>query len=283
MVLDVNMNVLLNLQVNVHIHMKSLLGDHFAPAFVALMIAYGALVAWSLFVALKVTIVYLAITSAIGFFAGLGVKIGTYDDGQPGAPGAAKVAGAALRNIVTGESPKIKVKEVQGNLVCSDKGSGAKADLKCYAYVEPGWLMLGHGLNTSTMKVVKHEAAVVTRATGWQEVWNDKGSGNSKDYSIWIPTHKEDSSYFPLGVFCSFGIKGHVAPDINNVGMVHKDYIELTNLGKQIWSDKGTSAKQDVMLSAVQGLSVGWPSLSKSGAKVSAWSLKPDSWTIQKA
>jgi len=276
MVLDMNMKILVDLQVNVHIHMKSLLGDYFAPAFAAIVIAYGALVAWSGYAALKVTIVYTLITSAIGFTLGLGTQIARLDDGQPGGPSAAEVAGATMR-AMTGDPPKIKVKQVEGTMVCSDMGSGANDNLTCYGYVEPGWLMLGHGLNTSTIKVVKHDAPAVTRATGWEEVWNDAGSRKGKDYSIWRPVHKDKGTYFPLGVFCSFGIKGHVAPDINNVGMVHRDYIEVTNLGKEIWKDKGTGAKEDVTLKAVPGLTTGWPSVSRLGPKNAAHTLKPDS------
>lgn len=270
---------------NVHLHMRSLLGDHFAPAFAAIVIAFGGLVAWSLLAALKVAMFYTLITTAVALALGLGVQIAKLDDG-PGGPSASMVAGAAMRGMVTGETPKIEVKQVEGFMVGSDKGSGAKANLKYYGYVEPGWLMLGHGLNSSTMKVLKHDALAVTRATGWMQVWNDnpiiKGFGNSKDYSVWIPTHKDDSTYFPMGVFCSFGIKGHVAPDISNVGMVHRDYIEVTSLGKQIWSDAGSSAKDDLVLTAVPDLSTGWPSLSKLGVKVSAYTLKPGSWVMQK-
>lgn len=59
--------------------------------------------------------------------------------------------------------------------------------------------------------VVVRKGPNVKKATGWERIWNDKGSGNRKDYDIYLPTC-DDCDFRALGVVCVFRNEGHGEP-----------------------------------------------------------------------
>lgn len=141
----------------------------------------------------------------------------------------------------------------------SDKGSGASLDLNYYSYHEPGWLMLGHS-NKSSEVVVVQEGPSAKRATKWKRIWWDKGSNNSYDYDIYLPSC-DDDSFRALGVVCVFRNKGHTLPHRVPVACVHRDCCQPTDLGSIAWSDRGSGASHDVTLNHVPGIGTMWPSI----------------------
>jgi len=99
----------------------------------------------------------------------------------------------------------------------------------------------------------------VKKQTGWKAVWTDAGSGNPKDYAIWVPTC-DDGDYLALGVFCVFGTAGYKQPPAGYpVALVHKDLCEPVALDYKLWCDGGSGATQDVTLGNVPWVNTLWP------------------------
>lgn len=168
----------------------------------------------------------------------------------------------AFKKVNLREEGTLECKMVQGRYQFCDGGSGAKYDLQCYEHIEDGWFMLGHGchVNGGRMVVVK-EGPMVRKATSWKCIWNDAGSGNDRDYDIWIP-QCGNSNFIPLGVVCVFGTRGHSFPrDDIPVALVHKNMCEPSFYGEFAWSDAKSKSNHDVTLNMVPQMGVMWPSV----------------------
>lgn len=180
---------------------------------------------------------------------------------------------------------KVQTKMVQARSKAgNDSGSGASKDLHYFEYNESGWLMLGHAPGPGSavhhqgnMLVVKEDGRMVKRANGWVQVWNDKGSGNRKDYCIWRPILKGNDNYVGIGCFCTFGSSNE--PRVN-AAVLHLEACERTSLGGQVWSDAGTGASNDVVLNFVPRTYTMWPS--KATLK-GAMAGQPVPYTIKQA
>jgi len=155
----------------------------------------------------------------------------------------------------------------------SDAGSGAKQDLRYWAYNSGDWLMLGHSCEGNTMTVVK-PGPWVKKATGWKRIWKDAKSRNSKDYDIFVPTCG-DEDFLALGCVCAFGTKDHAEPLANSpFACVHKSMCEPVHLQRALWNDGGTGAKWDVTLNEVPGIGTMWPSKATFGHPGQAHRIK---------
>ena len=117
--------------------------------------------------------------------------------------------------------------------------------------------MLGHGSCGAKMTIVKKIDNVVKANDGWKKVWDDAGSGNTKNYAIWVGT-STDSDYVPMGVLCRFGVSNHDAPP-RQVAMINKKYCEPTSAKAEQWSDSKTGAHKSVTLALLKDENRLWP------------------------
>jgi hypothetical protein len=120
--------------------------------------------------------------------------------------------------------------------------------------VESGWYYLGPGANNGQLGgtngiVVKptESTKVISPIVDWENVWDDGGSGNKTDFSLWrgVPAFEDRQDFVGLG---SFFVRRNTKPTAEEAaGMVavHKDLLVHANLGTKIWDDDGTGAKRD--------------------------------------
>ena len=79
----------------------------------------------------------------------------------------------------------------------------------------------------------------------WKQVWDNKGSGNSSDYSLWRGIPKDEVNYVVVG---GFFVRSHSKPTSGDaVGMraIHRDLILTVKPGEEVWNDAGSKAKED--------------------------------------
>ena len=118
---------------------------------------------------------------------------------------------------------------------------------------ETGFYSLGDIANTTDnfdLKVkpllVKDEQAGVAAPLGYNWVWNSRGThdGENNKISIWRPIA-------PTGFVCLGDIitLGHsIAPSVDLMRCVHKNYIEKSTSIANIWKDYGSGASLDLSL-----------------------------------
>lgn len=71
-------------------------------------------------------------------------------------------------------------------------------------------------------------------------IWNDKGSGASKDVSVWRPI--PPSGYVAMG---SVSNNSYNKPGLTAVVCIRSDLVSLKSCGSLIWNDKGSGAQRD--------------------------------------
>jgi hypothetical protein len=149
------------------------------------------------------------------------------------------------------------------NWLYSDKGSGAHMDVTIYrpSPSDHSYFILGDYAqgnyssptgNSLIVKAINDDplSPLLKNPVGFNEVWNDHGSGGDYDGSIWYPVPPD--GYRSLGYVCQ---SGYNAPSIANYACVRKDYTTETTVGSLIWKDQGSGAKMDVALYQVNGVS----------------------------
>jgi hypothetical protein len=143
------------------------------------------------------------------------------------------------------------------NLAWSDAGSGADEDGSFYHPVAPeGFHVLGSiGIRkaASAFDPNGRVAALCVKAahpdsakpalmppTGYQWIWDDKGSGADRDGSCWRPI--APPGYAALGdVF----VEGYAAPSLSYVMCVATELVGEGQVGERVWSDGGSGASTD--------------------------------------
>jgi len=85
--------------------------------------------------------------------------------------------------------------------------------------------------------------------SGYQQVWNDHGSGGHNDGSIWYPTAPD--GYRTIGYVCQ---PGYDQPSIANYVCLRKDLTAEAQAGALIWNDVHSGAKMDVSLYQIVGV-----------------------------
>lgn len=163
--------------------------------------------------------------------------------------------------ILSTGTPWLEVQYVRsGSLVKQgdDTGSGAKRDLTVYKpSIDSGWYWVGqyaqgdHNPPTGQTIIVKPlNPDAVKPPIRFEQVWNDKGSVNSKDYSCWKPI--PPTGYVALGHIMRLRTADYNPPsgeEISGLVCIHKDLVSSAALaGYSIWDDKGTWASQDCTL-----------------------------------
>lgn len=159
----------------------------------------------------------------------------------------------------------VEARYVQGYKFSSDRGSGARKDLDLYKpTTSTTWKYGGPSGNTNKVLVMKETSThygALREPIEWQPVWNDRGSGKSKDYSCWLPVGPP--GYVALGVFCRFGKSNQDPPskdEAKDVVVVHNSLVEPCGFVKgEIWKDSGTGARYDLTLGKLPHEAM-WPS-----------------------
>ena len=152
----------------------------------------------------------------------------------------------------------IQCQTVDGYQYASDKGSGAKSNLALYAPATSDvYKYVGVNGNDNRIVIIKELSANYgalheVQPDEWHLVWNDRGSGNSHDYSCWMPI--APPNYVALGVFCRFGVYSQNPPDKNETKgfvVMHEsfvDKIDATVTLDNVWSDAGSGADHSLSL-----------------------------------
>lgn len=143
-----------------------------------------------------------------------------------------------------------------------DTGSKASRDLTVYKpSVDSGWYWVGqyaqgdHNKPTGQTIIVKPlKPDAVKPPTRFEQIWTDKGSGNSKDYSCWKPI--PPVGYVALGHIMRLQKDNYDAPSGNEISglvCVKSDLVSRAALATySLWDDKGTTASKDCSLWAIK-------------------------------
>ena len=132
-----------------------------------------------------------------------------------------------------------------------DKGSGGKIDGSFFLpRVPEGYAMIGgyaqgnyHPPSDCVLAVKpanEESISLLQVPDNWQRIWKDKGSGASKDGSVWHASPRS-GDYVCLG---SVAQPGYKQPTLNNYVCVHRCLVEDAPFGALVWSTKGTGSKQ---------------------------------------
>ncbi|PTU68936.1 DUF946 domain-containing protein [Chromobacterium haemolyticum] len=141
----------------------------------------------------------------------------------------------------------------------TDKGSGADKDVSIWRANPPSpsqFLIGDHAQNnynkpTEAIQVVQVEkddpsSPLLAPPLDYTLIWTDQGSGADMDGSIWMPSAPD--GYVAIGAVCQ---TGYNKPNVGNYRCVRRDLVIATAAGDLIWNDKGSGAKSDVSLYAI--------------------------------
>ena len=142
------------------------------------------------------------------------------------------------------------------NFVYNDTGSGSDGDVTIYrpAPTDVNYFIVGdyaqgnYGAPAGSSIIVSAvnddpDHPLLAVPSGYQQIWNDKGSGGDYDGSVWRPIAPD--GYLVLGCV---GNQGYDQPVIPNYRCIRKDMVTDAAVGAWIWSDKGSGADNDVSL-----------------------------------
>lgn len=131
--------------------------------------------------------------------------------------------------------------------IWTDAGSGASASAAFWRPTPgPGWYRVGHHLNnggfptTATMVVKETEPNAVSHPTDYTQIWNDAGSGASRDGAVWRPVCR--TGYSALG---DVATADHGKPPLEEVVCVRSSSLVEALEGSPIWNDSGSGANRD--------------------------------------
>lgn len=115
--------------------------------------------------------------------------------------------------------------------------------------VSDGWFYLGPAVTNSSAKpgagvIVKElEQGILVDVKDWEQVWNDNGSSNNEDYSLWrgVPP---DPKYVVVGgsFVCSFT---KPSAEVQSAKAVLREVLATATHGEEIWTDDGSGAERD--------------------------------------
>ena len=159
----------------------------------------------------------------------------------------------------------ISCETVEGWKFTSSSGSGASKQIDLYKPdVSETDIYVGLNGDSNKILIVKQLSenyGAVCKPTTWHLVWRDGGSGNSKDYSCWIPGGPPD--FVALGIYCRFQVGSYSAPseeEAKGIVMVHKSLVRTTDLEtSDVWNDSGSGATYDLTLGRLPHHAL-WPS-----------------------
>jgi len=122
-----------------------------------------------------------------------------------------------------------------------DKGSGADFDGAFYRpVVPPGFHALAHygqgDFGTPrgfTFAAHELKPGALAAPSGYQQIWNDRGSGADLDGSMWQPVCP--AGYASLGVVAQ---AGYDTPALDDISCVREDLLLPGKVGNQIYNDR---------------------------------------------
>ena len=173
---------------------------------------------------------------------------------------------------------------IEGYKYASDARSGARKDLSLYKPPpDSTWKYGGVSGNNNkilVMKEVSKQYGALREPVGWQPIWDDRGSGNSKNYSCWLPI--APTGFVALGVFCRFGVPNQDPPtkdEVEGLVVVHSSLVKPCEFDKtDVWKDAGTWARNSLTLGQLPHVAV-WPSRttdSRAGILPTKYTLKSE-------
>lgn len=135
-----------------------------------------------------------------------------------------------------------------------DRGSGGSLDGAYWAPNLPsGYYSLGSmGTNTysnpgqvipgNTFYAVRSDTdpSALDYPLGFEQIWNDRGSGANEDGSMWRIVCRE--GYVGLGTVAQ---RGYNPPRADSVRCVKKEYTVPGKIGQLVWDDRRTGSKRD--------------------------------------
>ena len=144
----------------------------------------------------------------------------------------------------------------------NDQGTGSHMDVTIYRPnpTDQSYAIIGdyaqgnYSGPTGTSLIVKAinddpSNPLLQSPTGYNQVWNDHGSGGHNDGSIWFPVAPD--GYRTIGYVCQ---AGYDAPFIPNYVCIRKDLTVEAQAGALIWNDQGSGAHMDVELFQITGV-----------------------------
>jgi hypothetical protein len=158
----------------------------------------------------------------------------------------------------------------------------------CLEIVDEGWFYLGPAATSSSrhsgkgvvvQEIVPH---TLVDLAGWEQVWNDIGSGNSTAFALWRGI-APGPDYVSL---CSFLTRSHIPPSpeqTKGIKAIHKKALDTAFGDPEIWTDKGTGARLDGAVWEVSGQ--GSLTLIETGAfvAVGAHNTRPEVFVLDAA
>lgn len=130
-----------------------------------------------------------------------------------------------------------------------DKGSGAIYDGAFYRpVVPPGYRILAHygqgdfGIPRGfTFAARELKPGALAAPSGYQHIWNDRGSGADLDGSMWQPVCP--AGYASLGVVAQ---AGYGTPALDDISCVREDLLLPGKVGNQIYNDRKSGGDLDI-------------------------------------
>lgn len=162
-------------------------------------------------------------------------------------------------NVPNGLDTLLKIKMSNKiKLYGTDAGSHSKRDLAVYVPdvgKDEYWIgqygIENLNLINVMLPIITFSApGLVLPPRGWEQIWNDHGSGNRNNYSCWKPIPY--SGYRACGHFMRLNTSDTSPPnesEVQNFVCVHESLCdEVIIQNYTIWDDAGTHAYQDLTL-----------------------------------
>lgn len=116
--------------------------------------------------------------------------------------------------------------------------------------MEQDWFYLGPSATNRANQigfglVVKEIVpGILADISEWELVWSNAGARKANNYSVWrgVPPSPD---YVVLGDFFTQGAEQPTPRECKGMKAIRKDVCALATFGMQIWTDKGSGAKQD--------------------------------------
>lgn len=155
--------------------------------------------------------------------------------------------------------PKLQLKTVRPYYrLWDDRGSGARYDGSFWCprsrQLRYGWKSLGdtscrqsnrrsYPCTRSLLVKQKRGETILKRPVSATRIWTDAGSGAKRDIAVY--RLNPPSGYKCLGMVARSTYRGLSYGQLSRYRCVRMDYLYQTNLGRLIWTDAGSGAKQD--------------------------------------
>ena len=143
--------------------------------------------------------------------------------------------------------------------IYKDSGTGARVDLAVFqVHLPPGYYMTGHYAQRNhhssvdgrlyIVRPLTHDA--IHRPSGFTQKWNDRGSGGRQDVSFWRVVCP--SGYVAIGDVIHANSYATPYYLLDKYACIKSSLTSNARSGGQLWTDRGSGARQDGSLFRVQ-------------------------------